>query len=276
MTTDGGTAVLSTPSFSANGTVGLEFNYGGATGGNVGNISRIIGETGVGGGGSIRGHEPQILESVFEVMGYEKEKIPGVLEFTSEAPGKIIAKYRKKGVKQALLVGGGEINSLFLEKKLISEIIIQSINVGSAKLGLRIGKDNLYRNFKKFGFLILTLAAIEFLSYVMVKVIGEKKGLLVVGFLGGFVSSTAVLVTSARSAAKFPKNWRSQICSALAAKLAAMIELLLIVFLLSPALILNLALQVGAGLLVGALVLAYFARGKSEDSKQVNIKSPLD
>ncbi len=27
------------------------------------------------GGGSIRGHEPQILESVFEVMGYEKEKI---------------------------------------------------------------------------------------------------------------------------------------------------------------------------------------------------------
>jgi cell division protein FtsI/penicillin-binding protein 2 len=41
-------------------------------------------------------------------------------------------------------------------QKTISEIIIQSINVGSAKLGLRIGKDNLYRNFKKFGFSLRT------------------------------------------------------------------------------------------------------------------------
>jgi dihydrofolate reductase len=58
-----------------------------------------------------------------------------VLEFTSEAPGKIIAKYRKKGVKQALLVGGGEINSLFLEKKLISEIhlTIEPVVFGKGK-----------------------------------------------------------------------------------------------------------------------------------------------
>ncbi len=67
---------------------------------------------------------------------YEKERIPGILEFTSESPKKIITKYKKKGVRQALVVGGGEINSLFLEQKLISEIhlTIEPVIFGKGKL----------------------------------------------------------------------------------------------------------------------------------------------
>jgi len=52
-------------------------------------------------------------------------------------------------------------------QKTIAEIIIESINVGSAKLGQRIGKENLFKNFKKFGFSVRTGIALP----------GEEAGL---------------------------------------------------------------------------------------------------
>ncbi|MBP6913338.1 MAG: dihydrofolate reductase [Candidatus Levybacteria bacterium] len=66
---------------------------------------------------------------------YKNEEIPGCLEFTTEAPKKIIAKYKQNGVRQVLVVGGGEINSLFLKQKLISKIYltIEPVILGKGK-----------------------------------------------------------------------------------------------------------------------------------------------
>lgn len=110
-------------------------------------------------------------------------------------------------------------------------------------------------NPRKFGYIILTLAAFEFSSYAIAKVIGEKKGSLFIGFLGGFVSSTAVLLASAKRAKTYPEEWRSPLCAALAATLAALVELGLIVGLISTSLFLRLLPSLGAGLLFGTVAL---------------------
>lgn len=66
---------------------------------------------------------------------YKKEEVSGILEFTNENPAAIAKRFEKAGVEEALLVGGSEINALFLEKKLISEayITLEPIIFGNGK-----------------------------------------------------------------------------------------------------------------------------------------------
>lgn len=66
---------------------------------------------------------------------YKKEEVPGMLEFTSDNPTIVLKKFENKGIKEALLVGGAEINSLFLKKNLVSEIhlTIEPLLFGSGK-----------------------------------------------------------------------------------------------------------------------------------------------
>lgn len=128
----------------------------------------------------------------------------------------------------------------------------------------------------QFGILILTLATLEFSSYALVKIIGEKKGTLLVGFLGGLVSSTAVLLSSAKQAKRAPESWRTLASSALAAKLAALAELLLIVGLISTDLLLHVLAPILAALLAGGLILFILAWKSNGHDSGLALKSPLD
>lgn len=131
-------------------------------------------------------------------------------------------------------------------------------------------------NPKKFGYLILTLALLEFSSYVLAKVIGEKKGSILIGFLGGLVSSTAVFFSSARQAAKEPARWRTLLSSTIAAQIASFLELLLIVGLVSPILLISISVSVGAGIVIGVLALIILGWTKEDGDSGVMLKSPLD
>jgi uncharacterized membrane protein (DUF4010 family) len=131
-------------------------------------------------------------------------------------------------------------------------------------------------NPRKFGYLILTLAVIEFSSYLLAKIVGEKKGAFVSGFLGGLVSSTAVLLSSARRSAKNPENWHTLLSSAIAATLASLLELLLIVGLISHELFLRIAPPIGAGATIGGLSLFFLISRKIEHDQEQSLKSPLD
>lgn len=54
---------------------------------------------------------------------FSQSTIPNHLEFTSSTPNQIINRYSKK-YKQILIVGGAQINSLFLKENLIDEIYL--------------------------------------------------------------------------------------------------------------------------------------------------------
>lgn len=132
-------------------------------------------------------------------------------------------------------------------------------------------------NPKKFGYIILTLATLEFSSYILIKLVGSKKGALINGFLGGLVSSTSVLLATARQATKTPSAWRTLLSSALIAKLAALLELLLIVALVSWELFIHLVFPVGAGVICGGIALLIIIPKHSEDyDSRIVLKSPLN
>lgn len=66
---------------------------------------------------------------------YKQGEVKGILEFTKDNPVKVIERFEKLGVSEALLVGGSEINSLFFKHNLISEmyITIEPIIFGKGK-----------------------------------------------------------------------------------------------------------------------------------------------
>jgi len=55
---------------------------------------------------------------------YKSETMPGMLEFTSDSPKKILQKLSKKGIKKVLLAGGSILTNLFLKEKLVDSLII--------------------------------------------------------------------------------------------------------------------------------------------------------
>lgn len=131
-------------------------------------------------------------------------------------------------------------------------------------------------NPRKFGYLVLTLGALEFGSYILVKVIGGQKGFLVIGFLGGLVSSTAVLLSSARQAKHTPEQLKNLVGSSLAAKLAALAQLLFIVGLVSPQLLLSVSIPAAAGITIGTIALFFVARKAHKQTSSLALESPLD
>lgn len=55
---------------------------------------------------------------------FANEAIPDQLEYTNESPVQLVSRLEKKGYSHALLVGGSEINALFLKENLIDELIL--------------------------------------------------------------------------------------------------------------------------------------------------------
>jgi dihydrofolate reductase len=53
---------------------------------------------------------------------YNKQTIPGQLEFSSESPRQIVQRLSERGYTQALLLGGSSTNSAFLKENLIDEL----------------------------------------------------------------------------------------------------------------------------------------------------------
>ncbi|MGE4130757.1 MAG: MgtC/SapB family protein [Bdellovibrionales bacterium] len=98
---------------------------------------------------------------------------------------------------------------------------------------------------RRFGFIVVTIAALEFSTYLLIRMLGPRKGLVLSGFLGGLVSSTAVVLTASRS------SHASQTVSSIAASVASISELLLIAGVLSLSLTPPLVLTVAGPLLIG-------------------------
>lgn len=67
---------------------------------------------------------PKKLRVVITKSPNRYKNIKDRLEFTNDSPKKIISDLEKRGFKQAMLVGGSEINTLFFKDKLVDEVWI--------------------------------------------------------------------------------------------------------------------------------------------------------
>jgi dihydrofolate reductase len=53
---------------------------------------------------------------------YRMNEIAGQIEFTAESPARLVARFKKEGHKQMLIVGGAHIATSFLREQLIDEL----------------------------------------------------------------------------------------------------------------------------------------------------------
>lgn len=127
-------------------------------------------------------------------------------------------------------------------------------------------------NPKKFGYIVLILGGLEFTSYVLVKIWGPRFGHLATGFLGGFVSSTAVTLSLARSSKK--RSSPADVGVALAALTASLLELVLLVAFISWSLMVDLLPSFVTAIVIGSLLVWKWR--KKDHSHQVELRSPLD
>lgn len=131
-------------------------------------------------------------------------------------------------------------------------------------------------NPRKFGYLLLILATLEFSSYLLFKIIGERKGALATGFLGGLVSSTAVLISSTQQALKSPELLRTSLSTVMAAQIASLTEMLIIILVVSQELFLELLPPVASSLLFCATCLFFLWQNQPAQNTALILKSPLD
>jgi uncharacterized membrane protein (DUF4010 family) len=125
-------------------------------------------------------------------------------------------------------------------------------------------------------FTVLT-AAISYLGYIAVRILGSARGLIVSGMAGALVSSTAVTVAFARTA-KTGANARPLSGAAALAAMVSILRVVAIVFIIKPQVIgvagpaaLAAALAFAA---LGALLMV--RRGEEKDDSSVPARNPFD
>lgn len=114
--------------------------------------------------------------------------------------------------------------------------------------------------------LAVTIMALNGVGYIALRTLGSKVGLMVAGFFGGFVSSTATTATMGARAKEHPELRRGAVAGATVSSVASIVQIAILIGLISMPLLLRLALPLlAAG---GALATcgALFAYRSTRDS----------
>lgn len=129
--------------------------------------------------------------------------------------------------------------------------------------------------------LAILIAAISFGGYVAVRVLGEKRGIIVAAVAGGLASSTATTLTLSRVARSQPAGAPLLAAGVLMAGMVSVMRVILIALVLNRALLIPLSLPAGAALLVmgvSALILLYREgkAGRDAASPPLTLTNPLE
>jgi uncharacterized membrane protein (DUF4010 family) len=87
--------------------------------------------------------------------------------------------------------------------------------------------------------LIVALMAISGAGYMAQRLLGPRYGLVVTGFAGGFISSSATIAALGAQAKAREESWRSAVSGALASCVATILQFLLILLAVNPSLALR-------------------------------------
>jgi len=131
----------------------------------------------------------------------------------------------------------------------------------------------------RLGLMVVLIAGVGFAGYVAVRAMGAGRGLVLTGLVGGLVSSTAVTVASAARARAEPKLARTCALAVVVACSVMSMRVLVIVAALSAPLARELAVPVGALVVVGVATSAaswWRARGARGDTVDVAVANPFE
>lgn len=86
----------------------------------------------------------------------------------------------------------------------------------------------------RFGLLVLIIALLQFAAYAGIRMFGASKGILLSGFLAGFVSSTAATATLSQQAKKRKTPTLPTATALILATVAMFLEILVVITIISP------------------------------------------
>jgi uncharacterized membrane protein (DUF4010 family) len=112
----------------------------------------------------------------------------------------------------------------------------------------------------KVWLLVVLLTGIGWLGYIGVRALGPRRGLLVTGLAGGFVSASATTASMGR-ASRTTADVRAPLASALLASVATFVQLLVVIGLVDVEVLRRLWLPVAAAMLVLVGIAAFVYRG---------------
>ena len=128
--------------------------------------------------------------------------------------------------------------------------------------------------------LTILIAAVSFIGYVAIKLIGEEKGVLAGGAIGGFVSSTATTLNYANLARSFPQQRLTLSAGAILANLVMAVRAVVLVLIAGPQPAKLIALPLAGFMLGSGLVAAAYVHktvGKGETGAQpLELKNPFE
>ncbi len=131
-------------------------------------------------------------------------------------------------------------------------------------------------NPRRYCMLVLVLAAIQFGGYISIRIFGQKLGMMLMGYLGGLVSSTAIYATLPRLVHERPTLLYNAVSAAILATTGTLTEFLLIIAFVSPQLTATLLLPVLTTIIVGILLALIIIRNNGASSIEPQHTNPLD
>jgi uncharacterized membrane protein (DUF4010 family) len=106
----------------------------------------------------------------------------------------------------------------------------------------------------KIWLMVVLIAGLNFLGYVLVKVLGSEHGFIVTGILGGLVSSTAVTLSFSQRSRREPAMSNAFVLAIVVAWTIMFVRVVVMVGLVNRALAASLALALGCMAVAGLLV----------------------
>lgn len=115
--------------------------------------------------------------------------------------------------------------------------------------------------------MIVLISGISLSGYIALRFIGQRYGAVLLGTLGGVVSSTATTMVFTRRSEENPSLTKLAVVVILVANLTVLVRLAVISAVLSPAILPKLLPILGMGLLLGLIVTAFWWRDLSQQEE---------
>lgn len=159
------------------------------------------------------------------------------------------------------------VRNVLSEQELHDLILFLSV----ALIALPIAPDEFIGPFKAINLFnlatfVLAVMLISGIGHVAIRLLGYRGGMSVAGFVSGFISSTATIYAMGRSARSLPQHADAASAGAILSAVATMIQMVALVFLLSPGLAFRLIAPVIGGALP-PIAYAFYAIGRGGEEK---------
>lgn len=115
--------------------------------------------------------------------------------------------------------------------------------------------------------MVVFVSGISFIGYIVIKLLGERKGIGVTGFLGGLISSTALTLSFSKESKENKNIVNPYVFSVVIASVAMCVRIFFIIFVLNESLIPKLAIPFAAMAVTGLVFAGIFLFLKDKGKK---------